>query len=121
MHPNYEDTRRLFLTNTLAALAQQFTPDQLRAAEGAIKEQIYTTYTDDVLFHQFQQMAAEKRAKDLAFAEQYTADLTAQKATKAHQNRLTAAHRATEVERSRAEEAEAKVRELNWAMDDNSH
>jgi hypothetical protein len=53
--------------------------------------------------------------------DKYAADLAAQRATTAHQNRLAAARRATEVARMHAEEAEAKVRELNRAMDDNSH
>jgi hypothetical protein len=53
--------------------------------------------------------------------DKYYADEASKKATKAHQDRLAVAHRATEVERARAEEAEAKVRELNRAMDDGSH
>jgi hypothetical protein len=53
--------------------------------------------------------------------DKYYADEALKKSTKAHQNRLAVAHRATEVERGRAEEAEAKVRELNRAMDDGSH
>jgi hypothetical protein len=120
-HPNYADTRRLFLTNTLATLAEQFPPEQLQAASAAIKEMIDSTYTDQYLFQDFNRMAAEKRAKDLAYAEQSTADLATQRATRAHQDRLTAAHRATEVERERAEALEDKVRELNRAMDDGSH
>jgi hypothetical protein len=124
-HPNYESTRQLFLRHTLTALAQQFTSDQLQAAEGAIKEHIATTYTDEVLAAQLRQMAAEKRAKEAKYWEAYYAADAAKKAaakvTAAHQDTLAVAHRATEVERARADEAEAKVRELNRAMDDNSH
>jgi hypothetical protein len=125
MHPNYEETRQLFLRNTLTALAQHHTPEELRAVEPALKEQIATTYTDESLFQDFNRMAAEKRAKEVKYWEAYYAADAAKKAaakvTAAHQDRLAAAHRATEVERERAEGAEAKVRELNNAMDDGSH
>jgi hypothetical protein len=120
-HPDYEETRQLFLRNTLTALAQQYTPDQLQAAEAAIKEHIATTYTDEFLFQDFNRMAAEKSAKEAAYWNEYYAADAAKKAAKTHQDRLADARRATEVERSRAEEAEDKVRELNRAMDDNSH
>jgi hypothetical protein len=69
-------------------------------AEGAIKEQIYTTYTDEVLFHQFQQMAAEKRAMDEAYWNEYWAADAAKKAAakvkRDHQDRLASEKAATE-------------------------
>jgi hypothetical protein len=90
MHPNYEETRHLFLTNTLTTLAQQYTPDQLQAASAAIKEHIDTTYTDEVLFQQFQAQAAQKRAKEAQELEQLAADEEAQKAAAT----VTAGHNA---------------------------
>jgi hypothetical protein len=79
-HPNYADTRQLFLRNTLTALAQQYTPDQLKQAEAAIKEHIANTYTDEVLFQDFNRIAAEKRAKEAAYWNEYYAADAAKKA-----------------------------------------
>jgi hypothetical protein len=92
VHPNYSDTRQLFLRNTLTALAKQYTPDQLQSASAAIKEHIDTTYTDQVLFQQFQAQAAEKRAKEAQELEQCAADLQAKAAatvTAGHNAKLT--------------------------------
>jgi phage portal protein BeeE len=121
MHPNYEETRQLFLRNTLNALAQQYAPEVMKAVQPAIKEMIDTTYTDEVLFQDFQRMATEKRAKEAAYWNEYYAADAAKKAAKTHQDRLAVAHGATEVERGRADEAEDKVRELNRVLDDGSH
>jgi hypothetical protein len=121
MSYDYDAQRKMFVNFTLNAYAPQLSPDELQAFEPVLKAHIAATYTDEVLFQDFQRMAEEKRAQDLAYWESYHAADAAKKATKAHQDRLAAAYRATEVERERAEAAEDKVRELNHAMDDDSH
>jgi hypothetical protein len=116
MHPNYDKTRQTFVAFTLNALAQQFTPEELKAAEHAIKENIAATYTDDVLAAQFRQMAADKRAKDMADAEQYAEDLERQKVAavvaKGHRDRLADANKVATTYQERAEAAESKANGL---------
>jgi hypothetical protein len=88
-------------------LSHFYTPEQIREFENpAPKPPRFFAYIPPPPIEEF---------------EKYAADLAAQKATKAHQDRLADARRATEVERGRAEEAEDKVRELSRAMDDGSH
>jgi hypothetical protein len=110
--------RHTWTADTRAKLKAQGCPDgDLERLTGAYM----STISDEYLIAAWQQAGRDIKAKQDAASEQYAQDLAAQKSTKAYQDKLAAAHLATEVERGRAEEAEAKVRELNRAMDDNSH
>jgi hypothetical protein len=116
MHPNYDETRRMFETHTLAALAQHHSPEEMKAVEPLIKEHIATTYTDEVLFRDFQRIVAEKRAKDLAYAEQLAAEqkakATAIAVTRRHTSELAEANKVAMTYQGRAEAAEAKAKGL---------
>jgi hypothetical protein len=121
MHPHYDETRGVFATFTLKALAQHHSPEELKGIKGALKEHIATTYTDEVLAAQFRQMAAEKRAKDLAHAEQWAKDLEAKKAaakvTRAHQDRLDREKAATVEALEALERSEWKAKGLEAQID----
>lgn len=116
------DLRRLWTDDTRAKLRLQGCP---QADIERLTSIHMSTVTDEALAAAWRQagwdIAAKKAAEAAKVNAQYTADLATQRATRVHQDRLAAAHRATEAERSRAEEAEEEVRELNRAMDDNSH
>jgi hypothetical protein len=116
MHPNYADTRHLFLTNTLAALAQHHTPEELKAAEPLIQEHIATTYTDEVLFQDFNRMAADKRAKEAAYWNEYYAADAAKKAAaklkQVNEDKLADANKVAMTYLERAEEAEDRNESL---------
>jgi hypothetical protein len=114
--------RHTWTADTRAKLKAQGCPDgDLERLTSAHMSTISDEYLNAAWQQAGRDIAARKAAEDLMYAEQHAQDLAAQKATKAHQNRLAVAHRATEVERGRAEEAEAKVRELNRVLDDGSH
>jgi hypothetical protein len=121
MHPNYDDTRHLLLTNTLNALSQQHTPEEMKMVEPLIKEYIANTVTDEFLFQDFQRMAAEKRAKDLTAAEQYAEDQERQKAAavvaKGHSDRLATANKKATTYSERAEAAESKAKGLEAQLE----
>jgi hypothetical protein len=53
--------------------------------------------------------------------EKYAADLAAQKATKAYQNRLAVSEARRMKTEKDLDDAERKIRELNNVLDDNSH
>jgi hypothetical protein len=116
MHPNYDETRRVFEAFTLKALAQDTPQDHLERIIPALKEHIATTYTDEVLAAQFRQMAAEKRAKDLATAAQYAEDQQRQKAaaavTRTYNAKLNEANKVAMTYQERAEAAERKSKGL---------
>jgi hypothetical protein len=109
MHPNYSETRRVFVEFTLKALAQEHPLEVLEGIKPALKERIATTYTDEVLAAQFRQMAAEKRAKEAQEAAQWAKDLEAKKAAakvkRDHQDRL---------DREKAATAEAEEEAATW-------
>jgi hypothetical protein len=115
MHPNYDETRRVYETFTLKALAQHHPEVPRETLEPLIKEHIATTYSDEVLAAQFRQMAAEKRAKDLAYAEQLAAEQKVKAAaavTRAHNAKLAEANKAATTYQERAETAESKAKGL---------
>jgi hypothetical protein len=116
MHPNYEDTRQLFARNTLHALAQQYTPAQIEAAEPALREWIAENYPDEVLAHQFREQAAQKRAKEAEVTAHWLAErdakLAAQKVTATHNAKLADANKVTMTYQERAEAAEKRATSL---------
>jgi hypothetical protein len=120
-HPNYEETRQSFVEFTLKALAKDTPQDVLEGIRPALKARFDEIYTDEVLFHQFQQQAADKRAKEAAYWNEYYVADAAKKAAKANNDKLAQKDAMIMKTRALLEEAEAKVRELNRTLDDGSH
>jgi hypothetical protein len=120
MHPNYNDTRRMLESHTLAALTQHHTPEEMKAVEPLIKEYIANTITDEFLFQDFNRMAAEKRAKEALDAAEWARVDAARKAAakikRDHQDHLDREKAATAVALEEAEVWEKRSRTLKGQL-----